>query len=491
MIYDLLLRSASRFADGPALVEGGRSLAYAEAVELVGVAERCLIDAAGGPVGTVALQMPSSIEYTLAIFALAKRGVTMLVLDPALKPAETESYCQQARAEMLVGRPGQACTDGTVPRMGAPSVATLLAAPAGAPFPADGRTAFGGSDPDLFLFLSTGTSGRPKVVRRTEGQVAAAIEAFRAAYNYSEHDRVLVSLPFSYSFGLVNAVVSSLASGASVHISPFAPRRTAAFIERDRITVFPATPFMFRMLVETDFTRTPDFSSLRLAVATGSALAPAVARGFREKFGVSVGQAYGATETGPVAFGLPEESPDAAGCVGRPYAGVTVAVRGSGGQVVPPGEVGEICVKSPACAAGYLVDAKAMAATFVDGYVRTGDVGRLDPSGKLFVLGRQKPMINVGGRKVAPAEVEDCLRRHPAVAEALVAGRRAEGAGERIHAFVVPVAPVTALELQEFCAQSLADFKVPRQVFIVSHLSSGELGKTSTSPPGPARGKNT
>jgi acyl-CoA synthetase (AMP-forming)/AMP-acid ligase II len=239
------------------------------------------------------------------------------------------------------------------------------------------------------------------------------------------------------------------------------------------------------MLVETPFDKTPDFSSLRLAVATGSALAPVVARKFREKFGVSVGQAYGATEAGPVAFGLPTEPGDAAGCVGRPYAGVSVEVRDSCGGAVPPGTLGEICVRSPACSSGYLDDAGATAATFVGGYVRTGDVGRLDPSGNLFVLGRQKPMLNVGGRKVSPAEVENCLRCHPAVADALVVGRRADGGGERVHAFVVPAGPVTPLELQGFCAQRLADFKVPRQVIIVASLSSGEMGKTRTSPPEP------
>jgi long-chain acyl-CoA synthetase len=485
MIYDLLLRSASRFAGRTALVEAGKKLTYGEIKELVGAAERYLADAAKGSVGTVALQMPSSIEYALAILALAKRGVRMLVLDPALKAGEAESYCQRAGAEMLVGPSEQACSTETLPRLSAPSVAALLAALAKTPLPADGQTASGGPDADLFLFLSTGTSATPKVVRRTGAQIAAAVEAFKTAFNYSEHDKVLVSLPFSYSFGLINTVVSPLASGASLHISPFAPRRTAELIERDRITVFPATPFMFRMLVETGFARTPDFSSLRLAVATGSALAPVVARKFREKFGVSVGQAYGATETGPVAFGLPTEPGDAAGCVGRPYVGVSVEVRDSCGRAVSPGALGEICVKSPACSGGYLDDARATAATFVGGYVRTGDVGRLDPSGNLFVLGRKKPMLNVGGKKVSPAEVEDCLRCHPAVADALVVGRRAEGGGERIHAFVVPAAPVTALELQGFCAQRLADFKVPRQVIIVASLSSGEIGKTRTSAPEP------
>jgi acyl-CoA synthetase (AMP-forming)/AMP-acid ligase II len=485
MIYDLLLTSASRFAERSALVEAGKTFTYGEVKELAGAAGGYLTDGTTGSVGTVALQLPNSIEYAVAIFALASRRVTMLLLDPALKAGEVASYCRRAGAGMLVGPPGQAWGTKTPPGPNTPSFDALLAALPRTPLPAHSQPAFGRSDADLFLFLSTGTSGTPKIVRRTGAQTAAAVEAFKAAFNYSEHDKVLVSLPFSHSFGLINAVVSSLASGASVHMSPFSPRRTAELIERDRITVFPATPFMFRMLVETDMARAPDFSSLRLAVATGSPLAPVVGRRFREKFGVSIVQAYGATETGPVAFGLPTELGDAAGCVGRPYAGVSVEVRDSRGRAVAPGAEGEIWVRSPACSGGYFDDAMANAATFVAGYVRTGDVGRLDASGHLFVLGRNKPMLNVAGKKVAPAEVEACLRSHPAVADVLVVGLTAAGGGERIQAFVVPAAPVTALELQAFCGQRLADFKVPRQVVFVASLSSGAMGKPRASAPEP------
>lgn len=298
---------------------------------------------------------------------------------------------------------------------------------------------------------------------------------------YSENDRVLAVLPFSHSFGLFNVLLASLAAGATLHIAPFSPRETAATIERARITVLPAGPFMFRMLSETEFRTVPDFSSVRLAVSTGSALSPAVALRFREKFGIGLAQCYGATEAGPIAVARPEERVDRPGWVGTPCAGVAVEIWDPAGKRLGLCEEGEVAVKSAAATCCYIGDAEASEDVFRNGYVLTGDMGCMDEAGRLFVLGRKRPMLNVAGKKVAPYEVEACLRMHPSVADVTVVGAATADGDERVKAFVVPAGEVTSVELQEFCGKRLADFKVPRQVVFVNSLSRGHMGKPPTS----------
>jgi long-chain acyl-CoA synthetase len=338
-------------------------------------------------------------------------------------------------------------------------------------------------DQHAFLLLSAGTTGPPKIVPRTAAQIEAALGIFRATLPYSEEDRILAVLPFFHSFGLLNVLLSSLAAGATLCVSAFSPRETAAAIERERVTALPATPFMFRLLTEAAFRRLPDFASLRLAVSVGSALSPAVALGFQEKFGVAVAQSYGTTETGPVALARPEERLDGAGWVGRPYVGVTVQIYGLDGRALGLGAQGLVGVTSAANAASYLGDAQAGAPVFRGGCVLTGDVGRLNDAGHLFVLGRARPMLNVAGKKVSPAEVEACLRTHPRVADVLVVGANAAGTDQRVKAFVVPAGPLSALELVEFCGKRLAEFKVPRQIVFVADLSRGPMGKPPPSAP--------
>jgi long-chain acyl-CoA synthetase len=218
---------------------------------------------------------------------------------------------------------------------------------------------------------------------------------------------------------------------------------------------------------------------VRLAISTGSALRPAVAAAFRAQFGIAVAQAYGMTETGPVTLARSAEYADEPGWVGQPYEGVSVEIRDANGHRVKPGRLGQVVVRSPAAFSSYLGESEAGAAVTKDGWVMTGDIGRLDERGHLFLLGRDKPMLIVAGKKVSPSEVEACLAAHPAVGEVLVVGVATGDGNERIKAFVIPTRPTTVIELQEHCAKRLADFKVPREIVFVKSLASGPMGKPS------------
>ena len=482
MLRELLTRSASSFPARPALVEGDRVLTYRQMLDVVQAVEAYLRDRGVGSGGAVALQVPNSIEFVIALFAVGRLGAAALLLDPTLKAGEVDRHCMRAGATAILCRStgGNEIEDGGLRRYSVPPMDVLCewaARTTGHP-QADRPPRH--AQQNVLLFLSSGTMGPPKIVPKTAAQAQAALQIFCATLPYCQEDRVLASLPFFHSFGQFNVLLATLAAGATLHVEPFSPRRTAAAIERDRITVLPATPFMFRLLTETEFQQAPDFSSVRLAISAGSALSAGIARRFEEKFAVPIAQSYGTTETGPVTVALPAERVDEPGWVGRPYSDVRVEIWGPSGNVLEPGREGEIAVRSRANASCYLDGPAASALTFRQGYVLTGDIGCLNEAEHLLVLGRKKPMLNVAGKKVSPSEVEACLRGHPSVAEVLVVGTALPDGDERVKALVVPAGQVTAVELQEFCGSRLADFKVPRQIVFVENLSRGPMGK----PPG-------
>ena len=487
LLWESLARTANAFPEKPAMVEEGLTLTYAELLRATTAMVTLLRREGLRPADTAAIQVPHSIDGAVAVLAVIRIGATVLVLDPSLKQQEVARCCAKAGAGLYIGGRDEQVVpppDGGVRRVVVPEAATLIgeARPS-----ADLQALRAGANPgeSSYLLLSSGTTGPPKLVHRPPGAMEAAARIHSSRFGYGPADRTLAMLPFCHSFGLGNVLLGTLAFGGTLVLAPFSPRQTAAMVERERITVLPATPFMFHMLADTVFHKRPDFSSVRLAAAAGSALSPAIAAKFGERFGVGISESYGATETGPVSLAGPELSA-VAGCLGKPYAGVEVQIWDASEARLGPGEPGQIVVKSPAAASSYLGEPEASAAKFRRGFVLTGDSGYLDEAGNLFVTGRMKPMVSVGGKKVSPAEVEACLRSHPRVAEALVVAGGGEDGTEWVKALVVALGEVTAAELRAHCAERLAAFKVPREVVFVDSLASGLMHKPVGAPPDPA-----
>jgi long-chain acyl-CoA synthetase len=484
MFYRRLSEAARRRPDKPALVQGDRTVTYRQWLEAAEALARRMADGEVGPGRTVAVQMGHSIECLIALAAAGRIGATTLVMDPALKALEVARYTQKAGAAALV-RSSEAAT-------GAQALdVPVIAVPALEDFAAQGIVTGPlaeapplAADQNVFLLLSSGTSGAPKIVPKTVAQADAAVRVFLDTLPYRDTDRVLAVLPLFHSFGLFNVLVAAVEAGATLYLERFAPRPTAEAVERHRITVLPVTPLMLRLWWETEYRRRPDFSTVRLAVSAGSALSSGVLGGMREKFGVGVAQSYGTTETGPVSVALPEHAVARPGWVGTLYKGVAVEIRDASGRALACGEPGEIAARSPANTSGYLDGPEASAEAFRGEWILTGDVGCLDEAGNLYALGRLRRMVNVGGKKVSPAEVEACLRSHPSIGEALVLGEPTTEGGQRVKALIVRTGDVTALQIQEYCAQRLADYKIPRQIEFVEDLAGGSMGKPQfNSPP--------
>jgi len=260
--------------------------------------------------------------------------------------------------------------------------------------------------------------------------------------------------------------------------NPFLLKRHRALelIERERCTVFPGVPFHYQLMAEAP--GSADLSSLRLCFSAGTALARETFDAFGEKFGVLVRQLYGSTETGFMSANMSEDPVATFASVGPGIGAVDLQILDDEGAPLPAGEIGEVTVASPAMTAGYsdLPDVNAQA--FAGGRFQTGDLGQLDADGRLTITGRKKLLIEVGGYKVDPIEVEDVVAAHPKVAEAVVVGVPGKGPGEEVvKAVVVPSAEIADRELIDFCRERLANYKVPQLVELREEIPKSPLGK--------------
>ena len=457
MLCDIFAQPAEMFPDKPAVVRGTETITYRNLARAMGSLCWRMRQAGLRPGDTVALQMPNGPEYVAGLWAAWWTGICVVPLDPALKAPEVETYCKRAGASAVLR------TDGPIGAPIAALIESIKAPPLPEPFPRN--------HPALLL-LSSGTTGLPKLVVRSPARVQAAAGIFKTALPCEADDRVLGVLPFYHAAGLFNVLLSTIERGATLFVETFAPRQTAATIQNHRITFMSASPFMYRMLAQTRLPDGTDLSSLRIAYSGTSAMNLAILRGFEDRFGVTITQGYGTTETNAVAVTRNRERIDQPSRVGRPYPAVTVTIRNDAGEPVAGGGEGTVCIRSPGAATAYLGDEQGSSTTFRDGEVVTSDVGRLDATGNLCLMGRKRPLLGVAGRKVAPAEVEACLRGHPAVGDVSVYGEPGPDGYDRIKARVVCVAPVAAEELRAFCADRLADYKLPRQIEFVEALAA-------------------
>jgi long-chain acyl-CoA synthetase len=261
-------------------------------------------------------------------------------------------------------------------------------------------------------------------------------------------------------------------------LQPFVLQRDTALtvLERERVTVFPAVPLILRLLTEAP--RGADLHALRLCLSAAAALPRATFAEFDRRFGVPVRQLYGTTESGAVAVNLDEDPWATSQSVGRPLDGMEVDIVDAAGTALEPGRIGEIAVRGPALTRGYAGLEQLNGAVFAGGRFLTGDRGRVDGQGRLVITGRKKLLIDVGGDKVDPIEVEDVLAVHPRVREVVVVGVDSGVNGEAtVKAVVVPDGPCGQKELIRFARERLANYKVPQIVEFRDEIPKGTSGK--------------
>jgi acyl-CoA synthetase (AMP-forming)/AMP-acid ligase II/acyl carrier protein len=337
---------------------------------------------------------------------------------------------------------------------------------------------------DPFCILHTsGTTARSKLVVLTHRNLLAMMGSLQGWLGLAPSDRVLCAMPLYYAQAVTNALIPALALGGSLAC----PTRLAdadylAWFTELAPTWYSAGPTMHRAVLDRA-QRWPGSGyrhSLRFIQSASAPIPDAVRDGLENFFGVPVLDSYGMSEAGLIASNgvAPEERKR--GTVGRSWRGnLAIRIRAEDGTMLPPGEIGEIVLQGPAVTPGYVGDRDANRAAFIDGWFLTGDLGRLDSDGFLTIVGRVKELINRGGEKIASAEVDQALMRHPALAEAAAFAVPHPRLGEDVAAAVVlrPDATATPLELRQFLHKILVPFKIPRRIHVVTALPKGDTGK--------------
>ncbi len=469
-ILDVIERHAGERAGHPAAIDPIVRFDYATFVAVARGLAGQIRDATQQP--HVGVLVPTTAVGAASIVACWYAGRVPVPLNFLLAPEELARILRDAQIDFVV----------TIDRFEAAlrpaGVRTLVLSPATVrPGRIDAPQAAG--DQTAVILYTSGTSGDPKGVclsfDNLTKNVTSAVE-----YARIDPDQRLISvLPQFHSFGFTALTLLPLWLGATAWFIPrFSPQAVVQTIRDNRITIIMAIPSMFGVLARLKEARREDFRSIYLAISGGEPLPKRVYEAFRDRFGVELLEGYGLTETSPVVS-LNVPGAHRPGSVGRPLPGIEVQAVDSEGRPQPAGTDGELVVRGHCVMQGYYRKPELTAQVVRDGALHTGDVGRLDADGFLYITGRAKEIMIIGGENVAPAEIENVLLEHPQVAEAAVIGVPDEVRGEVPVAFVIPQegADPEPNELRGFCRDRLAGYKVPREVRIERDLPRGPTGK--------------
>ncbi len=336
------------------------------------------------------------------------------------------------------------------------------------------------------LIYTSGSTGLPKGVMLTHRNLLFMAAGSVEVRTVTPEDRVYGVLPISHAVGLSVVLLGSLLAGASLYLSSsFDPMSARVTLERQRLTLLFGTPAIFNQLLQYAKLRKISslrFPALRVITSSGAPLDPATKAGVEALFGMTLHNGYGLTECSPTISMTRPEAPRSDISVGPLFPGVEIRLLGTDRQPLSPGEIGEMQVRGPNVMKGYYrAPEETAAAIDAEGWFNTRDLARLD-DGNLFIVGRTRDLIVRRGFNVFPAEVEAVLNGHPAVVRSAVIGR-AVGGDEEVVAFVQPLpeTALTAAELADYAAQSLASYKRPSQILIVSTMPMTAAGKIAKS----------
>jgi acyl-CoA synthetase (AMP-forming)/AMP-acid ligase II/acyl carrier protein len=340
-----------------------------------------------------------------------------------------------------------------------------------------------GMDDIALLLHTSGTTSRPKIVPLMPRNICYSVQNTIETYSLSSNDRCLNMMPLFHIHGLVGAVASSLASGGSVICTPgFIAEETPDWLVELEPTWFTAVPTLHQALLEQIHQRpyVANKLNLRFIRSCSSPLSPQLAQEMEEVFKTSVLEAYGMTEaTHQIAANPLPPKPHKFGSVGVATGTTRITILNEKGRFLPSEKTGEICIQGANVITGYENNPEANRSSFVKGWLRTGDQGYLDKDGYVFIQSRFKELINRAGEKISPREIEDILIDHPAVKQAVVFAIPHPSLGEDVAAAVVLKQhhEVNMLELRQFAAERLIDFKVPRLIVFVPEIPKGPTGK--------------
>lgn len=476
--------------DIPILFDGRRALTWRDIDRNSSRLANAWLESGLQPGNKLGVLLPNCSEYVEVMFAVAKAGLTIVPLSGRSSAAEVKRSLEFTDAKALVAasqyRDVAASALKDLPSIPPTAVWTIDEGPWAACGDAieSKQESFTPNEIDeestFWMPFTSGTTGTPKAAMVSH---RALVEHWRIAiheFDLSRKDRMLVAGPFHHSLGFVLGLSALFAGGRLVIHREFEPAAVLRAIDEESVTVTPLVPTMFTMLIAASEGRDHDYSSLRAVISAGSPLNRSTKEAILGLFpGADLYDLYASTEMGIVSVLGPMDQRRKVGSVGLPALGTSVRLLDDAGQEVPPGTPGEIHKRGALLWVGYFKNLDASHAASRDGWFASGDIGRFDEEGYLYVVDRRTDMIVTGGMNVFPAEIEEVISRLDAVLEVAVIGVPDETWGESVVALIVPRPgrSMKADEIIALCAQELADYKKPRRIEFVSELPKSGAGK--------------
>jgi long-chain acyl-CoA synthetase len=455
-------RACAARPDAEALVCGEERLTYARVEERSAQVAAGLAARGIKSQDRVGVMLGNRVEFATVLLGILRLGAIVVPINTRLQRPEVAYILGQCRARLLVYESGLASR--VPPPSEAPTLEHILD---------ERHVEVDGEAPEVppikeedtaIILYTSGTTGRPKGAMLTHFNIVHSLLHYKYCFALNAGDRAVLAVPASHVTGAVAILLTIWnAQGCAVVMPEFKARGFLELAVRERMTYTILVPAMYNLcLLQQDFDRL-DLSSWRVGGYGGAPMPEATIATLGRKLPqLGLHNAYGSTETTSPSTLMPAgrtaEHPDS---VGWTVPCGEIIVVGADEKELPPGEAGELWIRGPMVVPGYWDNPEATRQSFTDGYWRSGDLGSIDRDGFVRVFDRLKDMINRGGYKVYSVEVENALSHHPAVLESAVVGKPCPVLGERVHAFVTLKQPASADDLKRYCAERLADYKVP------------------------------
>lgn len=482
-----LLRSAARFPERCAIQDGNLRISYQQLLaQTASVAAE--LRRRGLKTGDrAAIILPNSGESVAAYYGVLMAGGIAVLLNAAAKSHDFAAWFRDSGARFIFTESNNAEVAAALRNEQCAPIVMHASGDGLRAFGLPGSTQSGGAEPPrdseaACILYTSGTTGHPKGVTLSHRNLASNCESICEYLSLTEQDSVVCVLPFYYSYGS-SVLHSHLRAGGRVILEKnlVYPHAVVDTLAREGATGFAGVPSTYALLLARVPLENYDLSGLRYVTQAGGAMSPALIQRVREALPhVSLFVMYGQTEaTARLTFLPPDRLEAKLGAVGIPVPGVRIEVRAEDGSVLGPGAVGDVWATGPNVMLGYWGNPVATAEVIRDGWLKTGDMGRLDEDGYLFLVGRRSDMIKVGAHRVHPQDIEDAIAQMMGVRESAAVGIDDETLGQTICVFVVPEegAVVTPMQVQAHCRARLANYKVPKRVEIVASLPRTATGK--------------
>lgn len=461
---------AAQVPEGACIADATITLSNSEFYSKVLMAAGVFAELGIGAGDVVAIMLPNQVEFVVAMFAAWRLGAAITPINPGLTTQEVTHQLTDSGAKLLINVSGAT----VIEHLQSLSAAALHGGAHYAAPPVDDKGAL------ALLIYTSGTTGLPKGVMLDHANIEAMADMSRQAMQIAAADHCLLVLPLFHVNGIVASILTPFSAGSRVTIrARFDSETFFTDVERLRPTYFSAVPTIYALLNALPQQVKPDTSSLRYGIC-GAAPAPAeLLTNFEARYGFPLVEGYGLSEGTCASTINPFHGVRKAGTVGLPLDGQRIAIADTSGRQLAAGETGEVLVQGPNVMRGYLGKPEETMKTIVDGWLHTGDLGRIDADGYLSIVGRIKEMIIRGGENIYPKEIEDALTAFPTVLEAAVIGAPHETLGEIVIAYVAYRAGQggTLEELNEHCAARLTRYKRPAAIHVIGSLPKNAVGK--------------